>query len=115
MKKIILSVFCLFAIGVGNAQTVHTDGSQMVYVNVSPYLANHKDVDSVYTMYIIDKKDNGSSAGITYELRSSSGSVLERGYYTLDGTNYQTWASYSYSYVELFNLLSMLYTKNTIK
>ena len=98
-----------------NAQTVYTDSTTAhPYVIVTPYLNAHRDIDSVYTMWVIETKSTGNEGAATYELRSASGSVIEHGYFSINGDNYTVWENANESDKKTFQLLSV-YLKNQPK
>ena len=111
---VLLAIELSTAIGC-NGQTVYTDTvTTKPYVIVTPYLNNHKDIDSVYTMWLIDTKSTSSEGAATYELRSASGSVIEHGYFSINGDNYTVWENANESDKKTFQLLSV-YLKNQPK
>lgn len=118
MKKTISISGLLLAISLStaiscNAQSVHTDDTtQMSYVNVSPYLRQANDVDTVRTMWIVSTTFNGTSASCWYELRSASGAVILHDYFSIDGDNYADYADSKWSDTVLMAMLAA-YCKNT--
>ena len=115
MKKTILTIG-LFALALsGKAQTIYTDSvSAHPYVQVIPYINHRTDTDSVTSMWIIATHDAYGDGSCTYELRSATGSVIEQGYFSINGDNYTIWESANQNDKKTFQLLST-YLKNQPK